>query len=267
MRSKLGTAGIGRTRWPLGTYYVVLLLFLYLPIGLLFVFSISANTSFSFPITGLTLDWYAKLSESGPVLAAARNSLIVALGASTVATALGTGVSLLALRYEFRGKWVLLAVAVLPLIVPFVVLGVALLLLFRTLGIPLSLLTIGVSHVVIALPFTLLIIMSRLNGFDPNLEDAAMDLGASYPTTIRRVILPIIGPALVSAWITAFTVSFDEFALALFLAGKDFTFPVYLFSQLRFANRLPIMIALAVLMMIGTLLLVLFAERIRRRNP
>lgn len=94
-----------------------------------------------------------------------------------------------------------------------------------------------------------------------------MDLGASYPVTLRRVVLPIIAPALVSAWITAFTVSFDEFALALFLAGTSPTFPVYLFSQLRFANRLPIMIALAVLMMIGTLLLVLFAERIRRRNP
>ena len=267
MRSQVGSAGIGRTRVPLFAYYVVLLVLLYLPIGLLFLFSVSANQTLSFPIKGLTLDWYAKLGESSAVLGAARNSLVVALGASTAATALGTAVSILFLRYDFRGKNLLLGLAVMPLIVPFVVLGVALLLLFRAIGIPLSLLTIGVAHTVVALPFTLLIIISRLNGFDPRLEDAAMDLGASYPVTLVRVVLPIIAPALVSAWITAFTVSFDEFALALFLAGTSPTFPVYLFSQLRFANRLPIMIALAVLMMIGTLLLVLFAERIRRRNP
>ena len=76
--------------------------------------------------------------------------------------------------------------------------------------------------------------LARLAGFDPHLEEAAMDLGANYPTTLRRIVLPIIAPAMVSAWLTAFTVSFDEFALALFLAGTEPTFPVYLFSQLRF---------------------------------
>jgi len=93
-----------------------------------------------------------------------------------------------------------------------------------------------------------------------------MDLGADYPTTLRRIVLPLILPAMVSAWLTAFTVSFDEFALALFLAGTQPTFPVYLFSQLRFANRLPIMIALAVLLMMGTLTLVFIAERYRQRE-
>jgi spermidine/putrescine transport system permease protein len=146
------------------------------------------------------------------------------------------------------------------------VLGVALLILFSVLHIERSLWTIGIAHTVVALPYTLLIIASRLAGFDSHLEEAAMDLGADYPTTLRRVVLPLIFPAMVSAWLTAFTVSFDEFALALFLAGTQPTFPVYLFSQLRFANRLPIMIALAVLMMIGTLTLVFIAERFRQRE-
>ena len=153
-----------------------------------------------------------------------------------------------------------------PLIVPYVVLGVALLILFSALQIDRSLWTIGIAHTVVALPYTLLIIASRLAGFDPSIEEAAMDLGADYPTTLRRVVLPLIFPAMVSAWLTAFTVSFDEFALALFLSGTQPTFPVYLFSQLRFANRLPIMIALAVLLMIGTLTLVFVAERFRRRE-
>ena len=124
----------------------------------------------------------------------------------------------------------------------------------------------GHRATVVALPYTLLIVVARLAGFDTHLEEAAMDLGADYPTTLRRIVLPIIAPALVAAWLVAFTVSFDEFALALFLAGTEPTLPVYLFSQLRFASRLPMMIALAVLLMIGTLALVLFAERLRRRG-
>jgi spermidine/putrescine transport system permease protein len=175
-------------------------------------------------------------------------------------------VSILMMRYQFRGKGFLVALSVLPLIVPYVVLGVALLLLFSALQIERSLWTVGIAHTVVALPYTLLIVSSRLAGFDASLEEAAMDLGANYPTTLRRIVIPMILPAAVSAWLTAFTVSFDEFALALFLAGTQPTFPVYLFSQLRFANRLPIMIALAVLMMIGTLVLVFIAERVRSRD-
>jgi len=250
----------------LPAYYFSLLLLLYLPIGLLFLFSVNSSASLSFPIKQLTLDWYQKLFAADAVLRSARNSLVVALGSSAAATLLGTMVSILMLRYRFRGQNLLVALAVLPLIVPYVVLGVALLLLFSVLHIERSLWTVGIAHSVVALPYTLLIIASRLAGFDANLEEAAMDLGADYPTTLRRVVLPLIFPAMVSAWLTAFTVSFDEFALALFLAGTQPTFPVYLFSQLRFANRLPIMIALAVLLMVGTLTLVFIAERVRRRE-
>ena len=194
----------------------------------------------------------------------ARNSLVVALGSSLTATLMGTMVALLMMRYQFRSKGLLVAMAVLPLIVPYIVLAVALFLLFSVLHIDRSLLTVGIAHTVVALPYVLLIVGARLAGFDASVEEAAMDLGADYPTTLRRIVIPMIAPAMISAWLTAFTVSFDEFALALFLAGTQPTFPVYLYGQLRFANRLPIMIALAVLMMIGTLTLVLIAERVRR---
>ena len=251
---------------PLSIYYFGLITLLYLPIALLFLFSVSSSASLSFPIKHLTFDWYLKLFDADAVLRSARNSLFVAVGSSFAATLLGTMVSILMLRYKFRSQKMLVALAVLPLIVPYVVLGVALLLLFSVLHVDRSLWTIGIAHTVVALPYTLLIIASRLAGFDSSIEEAAMDLGADYPTTLRRVVLPLIFPAMLSAWLTAFTVSFDEFALALFLSGTQPTFPVYLFSQLRFANRLPIMIALAVLLMIGTLVLVFIAERIRRRE-
>ena len=253
-----------RNPFPLKSYFFGLIALLYLPIVILFLFSINSNTFLSFPLQGFTFEWYQKLFASEALLRSARNSLVVALGSSLTATLMGTMVALLMMRYQFRSKGLLVAMAVLPLIVPYIVLAVALFLLFSVLNVDRSLLTVGIAHTVVALPYVLLIVGARLAGFDASVEEAAMDLGADYPTTLRRIVLPMIAPAMVSAWLTAFTVSFDEFALALFLAGTQPTFPVYLYGQLRFANRLPIMIALAVLMMIGTLTLVLIAERVRR---
>jgi spermidine/putrescine transport system permease protein len=248
----------------LSGYYLALLALLYLPIGLLVVFSISSNTSVSFPIKGLTLDWYKEVFSDQTLLNAARNSFVVAIASSTISTGLGTAVALLLVRYDFRGKSLLGALAVLPLIAPAVVLAVALLILFRALNLPLSIVTVVAAHVVVSVPFTTLIVFARLTGFDRSLEDAAMDLGASYAATLRLVVLPMIAPAIAAAWLVAFTVSFDEVALALFLAGRDPTFPVHLAGQIRFTGNLPVLIAAAVLLMIGTLLLLVVAERIRR---
>jgi spermidine/putrescine transport system permease protein len=257
---------VNRRPRALGGYYVLLLVLLYLPIAVLFVFSMNASTTVAFPLRGFTLEWYEKVLGSPALLRSVGNSVLVGLASSFVATILGTMLALLLTRFQFRTKPVLTALAVLPLIVPYVVLAVALLILFRAFGVPLSLLTVAVAHVVIAVPFTTLIVLARLIGFGNSLEEAAMDLGATYPTTLRLVVLPIILPAIVSAWLVAFTVSFDEFALALFLAGPDPTFPVYLFGQLRFTSTLPVLIAAAVLMMVATIAVVVFAERFRSRQ-
>jgi spermidine/putrescine transport system permease protein len=248
-------------------YFAAVLVLLYLPIGILFLFSLQTNTTLSFPFGGLTLDWYQKLTHADALFRAARNSVVVALASSAAATILGTMVALTVVRHRFRTRNLLIALSALPLIVPFIVLAVALLVLFRALGIDLSLWTVGVAHTIVALPYVLLIVGARLIGFDRNLEDAAMDLGAGDLGTIRLIVLPLIAPAVVAAWLTAFTVSFDEFALALFLAGRDPTFPVYMYGQLRFAQTLPVIISLAVLMLIGTLVLISIAEVIRRRDP
>jgi spermidine/putrescine transport system permease protein len=214
----------------------------------------------------LTLDWYQAVFGDEGMLEAARNSLVVGVASATLATTLGFAVSLAVIRFRFRGRTPLLGLAVLPLIVPFIVLAVSLFLLFGFLDVPRSLLTIGAGHVVIALPFATLILLARLTGIDPALEDAAMDLGATYPTTVRRVVLPLLGTSLLSAWLTCFIVSFDEVAIALFLAGGDPTFPVFLYSQLRFAQRLPILIAMAVMLMVGTITLTVIAFRLGRRQ-
>jgi spermidine/putrescine transport system permease protein len=264
----IGLQSVVALRRPraLPIYFGVLVFLLYLPLGVLLLFSFNSGTSLSFPLQELSLHWYQRLFDSPEVLRAARNSIIVGVGSGTAATVLGTAVALLLTRFRFRGESFLFALAMLPLVVPVVVLAVALLVLFLAIGIDRSLWTVAIGHTVVALPFVVLIVTARLAGFDRDLEDAAMDLGAHYPKVIAMIVLPLIAPAVISAWIVAFTVSLDEFALALFLAGNDATFPVYLFSQLRFASRLPVMIALAVLLMVATLALVLLAEWIRRRG-
>lgn len=258
--------GIGNTRVPLRLVYGLMLALLYLPIAILLVFSFNAGSTLRFPLEGLTLDWYAAMLADDALLEAAKNSLVVATGSATVATVLGTLVAIAVLRFRFRGRGLLLALAGLPLIVPFVVLAVAFFLLFVTLDVPRSLLTVGVAHSVVAVPFATLIVISRMTGLDPALEDAAMDLGADYPSTLRRIVLPLLGPTLLSAWLTCFIVSFDEIALAIFLVGGDPTFPVFLYGRLRFAQQLPVLIAMAVLLMVGTVTLTLIAQRLRRED-
>lgn len=265
--SRRNAVGVGHTRVPLGTVYALLLLFLYFPIALLFVFSFSTNTVLTFPLRGFTLEWFREALVDASLLEAARNSVFVGVGAATVATALGLGVSLAVSRFHFRGRMGLVALAGLPLIVPFVVLGVSLFLLFNIADLPRSLLAVAAGHTVIALPFATLILLARMGALDPALEDAAMDLGATYPATLRRVVLPLMVPTILSAWLTSFIVSFDEVAIALFLAGGDPTFPVFLYGQLRFAQRLPVLIAMAVMLALLTVTLTLIAFRLGRRKP
>jgi len=258
--------GVGRTRVPLRGFYLAILILLCLPIGILLIFSFNPSQRLAFPLQGFTLDWYQAVFADGSLLRAARSSLMVAAAAATAATALGTLVAIATLRFRFRGRSILLGLAVLPLIVPFAVIGAAMFLMLVSLDVPKSLLTVVLGHSVIALPFTTLIILSRLAGMDPALEDAAMDLGASYPTALHKVVLPLMGTALLSAWLTAFVVSFDEVALANFLIGGDPTFPTLLYGRLRFGGQLPVLISMAVLLTLATIALSLVALRLGRRR-
>jgi spermidine/putrescine transport system permease protein len=262
-----GGGGIGRTRIPLRATFFVMLGLLYLPIALLIMFSFSENTVLIFPLDGFpTTQWYSAVLSDEVMLESARNSLVVGALAASLATLLGFGVSVATVRFRYRGRVGLVGLSGLPLIVPFVVLGVSLFLLFIFVDVPRSLLTIAIGHSIVALPFALLILLARMVGLDANLEEAAMDLGATYRTTLRRIVVPLMGPSLLSAWLTCFVVSFDEIAIALFLAGGDATFPILLYGRMRFAGQLPILIAGAVILMLGTVALCLLAFRLARRN-
>ena len=256
----------GRRSSVFAVYYLLLLVALYVPIGVLFLFSFNNGVVFAFPLKGLTTHWYRDMLGNTELLKAVINSVLVATGSSLASTALGTTSAIALLRFQFKGKAPFVGLALVPLLVPYIILGAALLILFASLGIERSLWTVAIAHTIVSLPYTLLVIMARMVGFDKHLEEAAQDLGATYAYTLRRVILPLIAPAILAAWLVAFTVSFDEFILASFLIGRRPTLPVYLLSQLRFANRLPQVVSIYVLVMLASLSLVLLAQWLQRRG-
>jgi spermidine/putrescine transport system permease protein len=155
----------------------------------------------------------------------------------------------------------------LPLVIPSIILGIALLMIVRLLlDLPLSLYTIGASHVLICVPFSMLVMISRLEGFDKNLEEASLDLGENGWNTFWKVTFPLALPGIVASLLLCFTISFDEFLLAFFLAGNETTLPIFIFSQLRFPNRLPGVLALGTCILVASFLVVTFAEWLRRRG-
>ncbi|MFL5916754.1 MAG: ABC transporter permease [Gaiellaceae bacterium] len=246
-------------------FFALVIVFLYAPIAILVIFSFNKGSVPTFPLSGFTLHWYHQFLTNSDMQAALETSGIVAAVSSVIAVGLGILASIGLSRSRFRGKGFVTTLVLVPLVVPLVVLGISLLLLFHVLGIQLSILTIVIGHVVISLPYTVLILMPRLGQIDASLAEAAYDLGAGPLTTFRRVTLPLILPAVVSALLVAFTTSFDEYAVASFLAGPRQTFPIFLYSALRFPSQLPQVIAVAVVVICLTVLVIVGAEVWRRR--
>jgi spermidine/putrescine transport system permease protein len=245
-------------------FFALVIGFLYAPILILFIFSFNDSELPSFPLSGFTLHWYHQFLANSELRSALGTSATVAALSSVGAVILGTLASIALARRRFRGKAVVSALLLTPLVIPFVVFGISLLLLFHTLGVPRSILTVAIGHVVISLPYTILVLVPRLEQVDASLEEAAYDLGAGPLGTFRLVTLPLILPAIVSAFLIAFTTSFDEYAVASFVVGSRETFPIYLYAALRFPNQLPQVIAVAVVVLTISLLVVVAAELGRR---
>jgi spermidine/putrescine transport system permease protein len=249
----------------LSGFFALVIAFLYAPILVLLIFSFNKSELPSFPLTGFTLHWYHQFLTNTELRDSLGTSAIVAALSSVGAVLLGILSSIAVARSRFRGKTLVTALLLSPLVIPFVVFGISLLLLFHTLGVPRSILTVVIGHVVISLPYTILVLVPRLEQIDVALEEAAYDLGAGPFGTFRTVTLPLILPAVVSAFLIAFTTSFDEYAVASFVVGTRETFPIYLYAALRFPSQLPQVIAVAVVVMTVSLLVVVGAELGRRR--
>ena len=248
----------------LRVFFFFVVVFLYAPIAILLVFSFNDSALPTFPLSGFTLHWYHEFLANADLKGALETSAIVAATSSVCAVALGVLASFVLVRRRFVAKAAVSALLLSPLVIPYVVFGVSLLLLFHRLGIPRSILTLVIGHVVISLPYTILVLVPRLRQIDVSLEEAAYDLSAGPLRTFQLITLPLILPAVVSAFLIAFTTSFDEYAVASFVVGPRTTFPIFLYSALRFPNQLPQVIAVAVVVIVVSLLVVVAAEIGRR---
>lgn len=254
-------------------FFIGLVVFLYLPIAILAIFSFNAG-DVSFPLEGFTTQWYERFLTNPTLFNALKRSAMVALFSSTIAVTLGVLAAFVLVRRSFVGKPAASALFFSPLVVPYVVFGVSLLVLFTALDkilaestgyfIGLGLHSVVIGHVVVSLPYTILTIMPLLERLSISLEEAAQDLGAGPWQRFRRVTLPLLAPALISSFLIAFTLSFDEFAIASFLSGTQATWPVYLFAQLRVPSQLPQLVAVSSVIFFASMLLVLTAEVVRR---
>lgn len=243
----------------------VVLLFFYLPIAVLVLFSFN-QSKLNIVWTGFTLEWYTKLWRDTVLVRALQNSLIVAVVTTAISLVLGTAGGWLLHRYRYRGRAALETGAFLPMIVPEVILGVSLLLLFVAIGLELGYTTIIVSHVTFCFPFVMAAVQARLAGLDPALEEAALDLGATPVQAFVKVIVPYLVPALVSGGLMAFTLSLDELIVTWFTASAGTrTLPLEIFGRIK-KGLDPSLNAISTVFLVVTVLALAIVEMVRRRS-
>ncbi|WP_322867649.1 ABC transporter permease [Aquicoccus sp. G2-2] len=261
-------------RAPLTLFSLFFFVFLYAPLFVIILYSFNSNPVNMLMWDGFTLDWYkglfgigerldlnqrATYIESTPqLLAALKNSLIVATSTTCIATVLGTSTALALGRYRFRGKGLYSGGLMLPMMMPDIVLGIGLLIFFSTAGMRLSLLTIIIGQCTFLVSYVFIVVQARLAGLDPALEEASADLGASEWTTFRKVTLPQLAPGVLGGALLSFIISMDDLVITYFISGTGSqTLPIFIFGMIRRGvtpeiNAIATLIILASVLIAGT---------------
>jgi spermidine/putrescine transport system permease protein len=251
----------GWSRRLLAAHTALVYLFLYAPIAILVVFSFNASRQTAF-WTGFTVDWYRRLMDNAALFQAVRNSLVVAGAATALAVLIGTPAALALACYEMRARRATQALLYLPVIIPEVVLGAALVTFFGAAGLRLSITTVVIAHVVFSVSYVTIVVRARLAGLDPSLEEAARDLGAGPFETFRRVTLPLAAPGILASALLVFTLSIDDYVITSFVAGVGATtLPLHIYSMLK-VGVTPEVNAVSTLLLAGTIVLIVLAHRL-----
>lgn len=264
-----GPLDYGR-RLSLRLWFAATLLFLYAPIAILVAFSFN-DSKRNIVWRGFTTDYYVKAWNNAGLIEAFGNTLVIGVAATLLSTVIGTLLAIGLWRFRFPGKAAFDAAVALPIVIPEISLGVALLVFFSRIGMPtglpwpLNLAPIVASHVAFCFPFVTVVVRARLAGFDRSLEEASKDLGASEWQTLRHVMLPWLRPGIVAGALLAMTLSLDDFVITFFTSGPDtVTFPVKVYSMVRFGATPEVNAASTVLILVTILLTVL---AMRLQNP
>ena len=249
----------------LSCYFVALIVFLYAPLLVLMVFAFNNGNIPTLPIKSFSTKWFSAAFSDTTLTSALLRSFLIAVVNGLAATLLGVmaAISLARKRLALRG--VMITLILIPLVVPYIVLAVGLVVLLHEFGIATSLAAVLAGHVVLSLPYSVLVILPRLRTLDESIVEAACDLGASELRAFLLVTLPLLLPALLSSFLIAFTVSFDEFAIASFLSPPGSpTYPVVLYSSSRTPALLPEVIAIGSIVIAVSIVIVIGSEVARR---
>ncbi len=272
-----------RTPWTkriFSLYGILFLFFVYAPIIMIVVFSFNANPINMMIWSGFTLDWYwtifgypTALNEqtlyvesTDQLLAAVKNSLIVAATTTTISTILGTMTALALYRYRFYARPFYQGLLYMPMVMPDIVLGIALLVFFVNFGVQLGLVSIIIGHCTFLISYVFVVVSARLAGMDETLEQASADLGADGWTTFRRITLPLILPGVIGGALLAFIISMDDLVITYFIAGVDSTtLPVFIYGMLRRGVK-PEINAIATLMLLFSIAIASLGLYFRRKR-
>lgn len=246
-------------------YLAAIYAFLYLPIFVLIFFSFN-NATYSLVWHGFSLKWYHVLLSDRDLWIAALHSVILGVSASVLATVLGTLAAISLYRYQFFGKNLLHGLVFVLVVMPDLVLGISLLLLFSYLHINLGFTSLLLAHATFCLPFVIITVYTRMTGIDINIFEAAKDLGASEAAILRKITIPLLFPALIASWLLSFTLSFDDVMISYFVAGPSFEIlPLKIFSMARIGIK-PELNALCSITFCVTIVLVIIAQRYLRKG-
>ncbi|MEM9061086.1 MAG: ABC transporter permease [Pseudomonadota bacterium] len=255
---------IQRPSRPLQIYACIFLVVLYTPVLFIPLFSFNDSIYVKFPLQGFTTNWYAELWERQSLWDALYASVRLGICVAIIATVLGVISARAITRYRLPGSNAVVTFIMLPLVIPGIIFGVALLVLMSRMGVPLSLYTVAVGHLIVCLPFSVAVLLPRFEGFDMSMEEASADLGENGWWTFWRVTFPIIYPGVIASLLLTFTISFDEVIMAFFLTGTEPTLPMYIWSQLRFPREFPSVLALSSIILFFSFALVFLALWIGR---
>lgn len=261
-RDRRPSARVGR--FALVTITLFTFVFLYAPIIILIIFSFnSARTGAVWQ--EFSLQWYERMLNNPRILDAAWRSIVIALLSTLGSVVIGTLMALAMERYRFRSKMGWDALLYMPVIIPEVVMGVALLLFFAATNIERGLFTLVVSHIAFSMPFVYLTVRARLADYDMSVEEAAKDLGANEWVTFWRITIPLLMPGIISGALLAFTLSIDDFVISFFVTGKGWTtLPIYIWTSIK-RGITPEINAISAVLLLFSIVLVVISQLIQRR--
>ncbi|MBP1584677.1 MAG: ABC transporter permease [Lachnospiraceae bacterium] len=235
-------------------------LFLFLPIFVVVANSFNATTTKPYlSWKGFTFDWYIKLWSNSSLLESFGNTIVIAIASTILSTVIGTLGAVGIYRYKFKGKGLINGLLYIPVVIPEIVIGIALLTIFSNTGIPRGMLTLILSHISFSVPYVIFNVRARLSGYDKSIEEASMDLGANRIVTFFEITLPVLAPGIAGGALLAFTLSIDDVIISYFVNGQTKTYPLKVMESIK-SGVSPDVNALSTLVLIGTIGLVYLTQ-------